>query len=510
MNYKNIIANCLGRIWSILLILLLTPLYIEKLGFESYGLIGFFAVIQSIATILELGVPLAINKAVARFTAKEIDTEEISSLLKIFEMFFAGAALILCLLAIPLSYLLAENWFVFSSLTNQKVFVVLICIFVLVAFRFPIGLYLGVLAGLQKQVQMNGLNILFATLRLGSAGLLIAFWLPDILSFFAIQIFFSLIELLVIRKIAWNSHPEFRNDMIVSWNSIKEHVSFAINVGVITILGIVLLQLDKLLTSGFLSLEEFGHYSLIGVIGLGLMTIGYPVAAASFPNFVKLIAENKKEELKREYFLYFRFVILMVLPITVSLAVFSQSILEFYMQSESLGRAVYNAFFLFVIASFFGSLRPISFGLILAYNQQKKVINYYLYLLPSYSLILFLLIDSMSIVGAALGFLLMQLVSVVVFFVIAIKTLDNNKVPYTLFRIFLVPIGLCCLAAYVLAEMLSFRVASFHVITSVLVVYFPTLMVLALALYSRTEIITGTSFLLNLRRNSRYNKEKKY
>jgi O-antigen/teichoic acid export membrane protein len=506
MNYKNVVANFLGRSWSILILLFLTPFYIEILGFESYGLIGFFTTVQAIATLLEVGFPLAINKTCAQFTAGKISAEETSVVIKGFEKFFIAASLLFCFVSLPFAYLLTEYWFEFSVLTDNDVNFALICIFVLTAFRFPIGLYLGVLTGLQKQVQVNVLSIIFSSLRLGGAALVIMFWSPDIGAFFVIQIFFSLVEVFVVREISWKSHGYFRKDVTLSWDLVKKHTSFAVEVGVITVLGIVLLQMDKIVVSGMLSLRDFGHYSLISMISAGLATLGYPVATASFPHFVKLIAENDKLQLRRVYFSYFRLVTVIMLPITASLAFFPQEILEFYTQSSSLEMTISNAFYIFILASFFSSMRPISYGLMLALNKQTTVIKYYFCLLVTYPAIIFFLAGSFDIVGVALAFLIMQLVSVFVFLVIALKALDENKMIYRIFVVFVFPIGLCFSVGSIVAGILSLGSLELHIITSIVAVYIPIFLVLVLALYSKSEIISGISFIRNLMRYSGFNK----
>ncbi|MDE2320337.1 MAG: hypothetical protein KGL31_00215 [candidate division NC10 bacterium] len=46
MVKRNIVANTLGKGWSMLMGLVFVPLYIKFLGMEAYGLIGFFATLQ--------------------------------------------------------------------------------------------------------------------------------------------------------------------------------------------------------------------------------------------------------------------------------------------------------------------------------------------------------------------------------------------------------------------------------------------------------------------------------
>ena len=85
---------------------LLTPVFIHYLGFEAYGLIGFFVLVQGILMILEFGIPLSLNRAISRLRA-EIDSHStISSILKTFELVFITLAILIVLfIALPSSYL---------------------------------------------------------------------------------------------------------------------------------------------------------------------------------------------------------------------------------------------------------------------------------------------------------------------------------------------------------------------------------------------------------------------
>ncbi|MBW1819154.1 MAG: oligosaccharide flippase family protein, partial [Deltaproteobacteria bacterium] len=64
----NIAANFIGRIWASLMTLLFVPLYIQFLGVEAYGLVGFYASLKAVSSIFDFGLSTTLNREVARYT----------------------------------------------------------------------------------------------------------------------------------------------------------------------------------------------------------------------------------------------------------------------------------------------------------------------------------------------------------------------------------------------------------------------------------------------------------
>ena len=63
---KNIIANFIGKFWSILSGFLFIPLYINYLGFESYSIISFGLVISGLMAIMDAGLTATLSRELAR------------------------------------------------------------------------------------------------------------------------------------------------------------------------------------------------------------------------------------------------------------------------------------------------------------------------------------------------------------------------------------------------------------------------------------------------------------
>ena len=94
---KNILANYLGNFWTSLMGLVFIPSYIFYLGMESYGLIGFFAVLQASLLLLDGGVTPTVSREMSRFTGGLHSPETIRDLLRTMETMIFGIACIFIL-----------------------------------------------------------------------------------------------------------------------------------------------------------------------------------------------------------------------------------------------------------------------------------------------------------------------------------------------------------------------------------------------------------------------------
>jgi O-antigen/teichoic acid export membrane protein len=91
----NLIANYLGQGWVAIMGLAFIPFYIKYLGIESYGLIGFFALLQAWLSLLDIGMTPTLEREMARLTGLAHSAQLIRDLLRSIEVIaFAIAILI--------------------------------------------------------------------------------------------------------------------------------------------------------------------------------------------------------------------------------------------------------------------------------------------------------------------------------------------------------------------------------------------------------------------------------
>lgn len=63
----HLAANYLGQFWVALMGMAFVPIYIKLIGVESYGLVGLFVLMQSVFTLLDLGMGPAVGREASKF-----------------------------------------------------------------------------------------------------------------------------------------------------------------------------------------------------------------------------------------------------------------------------------------------------------------------------------------------------------------------------------------------------------------------------------------------------------
>ena len=75
MLKKNIVANYIGQFYNIIIGIVMVPFYLEYLGAEAYGLVGFFALVQSWMALLDMGLSPTLSREVAKIKSTSNDIE---------------------------------------------------------------------------------------------------------------------------------------------------------------------------------------------------------------------------------------------------------------------------------------------------------------------------------------------------------------------------------------------------------------------------------------------------
>ncbi len=408
LNLANIASNVTARLSGIVLSLAAVPLLIKHLGFEAYGIIGFYNVVIGLTALLEMGLPLAINRAVARFSNTSEDGSDISRLIRSFEIILGSGSFLLMLLWALSTSLIAQYWLSSDEGSSLDIVGPLLAIGVLVSVRFPIGLYTSVLGGLQRQVIMNVLIILFSWLRICIPVFAIVFLSADLLLFFKIQIAVSVVELFMIRYVAWGSNPKFDRKASFSLDIVFREGRLAVNIGFMALIAIVIGQLDKILASGMLSLELFGLYSIAAMFGLVLMTAGYPFSSAVFPQFSAAFETLDYIRIKKLFGSYMSVFTVCLFALTAPLLMHTAEILKIYLQLDSISSDLVTTTQLFIIGGGFAGLLCIPNSIIIASGRLVSLNRFYAISILLYPGLLYFLIDTLNVVGAALSFAVYQ------------------------------------------------------------------------------------------------------
>lgn len=319
---RNITANFAGGAWSALMSLAFVPLYIHFMGIEAYGLVGFMASLQAISGLLDMGLSATLSREMARLSVVPGSEGQKRDLLRTLEIPYWGCAVLLGALVLSLSPFLASHWIQAGPLGEGTARNALALGGLVIASQWPASLYTGGLLGLQRQVLLNTLNAGVATLR--GAGAVLVLWKisPTVEAFFLWQFLLGPFYTLILAAALWRmlpggERPRFRLARL------KEISGFAVGISGISVLALLLTQLDKVVLSRLLSLEMFGYYALATAVSTSLYRLIAPVFSAYYPRFTELVALGDIEMLKATYHRGCQLMSVVLLPCTAVLSLFA-------------------------------------------------------------------------------------------------------------------------------------------------------------------------------------------
>lgn len=328
---KNIIASYLSQAYVVLAGILVLPFYITEMGPEAYGLVGFFAMLQAMFGLLDLGLTPTIGRETARYRAGAHTDVMFSQLYRTLNLIFIGIALLGGGALFLFAGTIAEKWLNIEALTVQEVVFALQVMAISVALRWMTGLYRGVVTGSEQLVWLSGFNVFIATLRF-----LLVFpmmWqygaTPTV--FFSYQLGVALIEFAGLWLKANQLKPkliaEQKAQLVWSLKPIKPYLTFALSIALTSGLWVIVTQTDKLIMSNLLTLENYGYFTLAVLVAAGIMMIGGPISGAIMPRMAKLEAEGKREELIKVYRNATQLITVIAGSVSIMLVVFAEPIL---------------------------------------------------------------------------------------------------------------------------------------------------------------------------------------
>lgn len=323
-----------NSIWSAIIGLIVIPFHLKYLGVEAYGLIGIFVTMQAVLQILDMGIAPTINREVARSAAKE-NLDDARKLLHSFAVLYWIIAVLIAILAVTLAPTIADFWIESKQLNQSTIYHAVMLMGLVIACRWPIGLYQGAIIGAQRLAVSSVINIAMVTLgSLGSVGIL-AFISPTIEAFFIWQILIGIVYASIMHYSAWKIIGKIKKNNF-DINSLKKISHFTAGMGAITLAGIVLSQLDKVILSRTLNLEAFGKYMLATVVVSGMYIISSSVFNIIYPRFSTLVAANNTESLIELYRLGTRLLAAVIFPIAMFLVIFGESLLFIWTGDKSI------------------------------------------------------------------------------------------------------------------------------------------------------------------------------
>ena len=375
MFKKDLIANYLGQAWTALLMIGMVPFYIKYLGIESYGLIGVFGVLQIWFSLLDMGMTPTLNREMAILQANPNNLKDAINLLRSFEYIFLGISFFVFIIIFLSSDWISKKWLNSNGLSIKDVSQSLVLMGGIICLRFYESIYKSSLIGLKKQVLFNFLNFFLVNIRwIGAAGVLI--WIsPTLKAFFLWQIFVSVITFFTLLKATYISLPSSLKEGRFSTQILKKTGKFTSAMSILSVLTIILTQVDKILLSKLLSLTDYGYYTMSVLIASSLSLLAGPIITTIYPVLCELYAKNDLEHLRDRFHKFAQLITISMGSLAFLLIFFCDKILLIWSQDIVIVNHCLILVRLLSIGNLLNGLMWIPYQTQLAYGQTRLSIK---------------------------------------------------------------------------------------------------------------------------------------
>ena len=353
------------------MVLVFVPLYIKFMGIESYGLIGIFTTLQAMFILLDIGLSSTLNREMARLSVLPGREQEMCNLVRTMEIIYWCMALFIGIVVMSISPFIAHYWVKPGALSPHTIEQAFLIMGFAMALQWPASLYTGGIMGLQRQVQLNAINVGLSILR--GVGAVLILWLisPTIQAFFLWQIIISALNTFILSIFLWRILPSGSESALFQRQLLKGVWRFAAGMSGISILAVMLTQLDKIILSKILSLEMFGYYMLASTVAMSLSRLFSPVFYGIYPIFTQLVSINDQDGLKRLYHKSCQFVSVLVLPIAIVIALFSYEIILLWTQNPTTAEKTHLIVSIMICGTALNGVMNPPYALQLAYGWTK-------------------------------------------------------------------------------------------------------------------------------------------
>ncbi|MDR2219563.1 MAG: oligosaccharide flippase family protein [Methylobacillus sp.] len=376
---RNLLVGLTSSIWTVLLGLAVVPLYLKYLGVEAYGLIGFFITMQAMLQLLDMGMASTINREIARYTASG-NLPEAAKLLHSFAVIYWGVAVAIAGVIFALAPMIANHWLQPKQLSVEAVSHTVMLMGLVVACRWPAGLYQGALIGAHRLAVPSVINMAMTTIGSLGAVAILAFISPTIEVFFFWQVGIGLTQAIIMRMAAWRVIGRI-DGVSFDKHTIRPVLKFSLGVGTISLAGLVLTQLDKTILSKTLLLADFGKYMLANMVAGGLYILISPVFNVVYPKFSALVAQQKFDELLLQYRTASQGMAVLLFPLAMAVILAGQPLLRLWMGNASLAAEIAPVMALLLAAYALHGMMHIPYALMLAHGVVWPMFKVYVALI---------------------------------------------------------------------------------------------------------------------------------
>jgi len=397
---SNIIFNFLGSAWLGILTLAVTPIQVHFLGVEAFGFVGLITILQVLLGTLDLGISATVTKVVSsdHSDGRSASSNAVNTASSVYWII----ALLIAVLLWWNSTKVAAFWLSRTRLDPATVTLGIQIIAVYLGLRWPVAFYAGVISGLQRMDVLNLIKAGVHTLRL-VGGVIVLFFVPDLVAFLVWFAISSAVELLVYATVTYRLLPTLRLWPCFSLASFKDIWKYSAAMNLIALTALVLSQADRLAVTKFLSLEALGYYSIAYNASIAISLVQSAINSASFPAFSHSFSTGQHTDLLSRYGKASQLMGLVVALPCFALVFFGHEILQLWINARVADEAALTMAWL-ALGFFFNAMVSNAYMAAVACGQPGLPLKINLLALVLYLPGLYWLVHQYGISGAAAAY----------------------------------------------------------------------------------------------------------
>ncbi len=418
---RNIIANYFGAGCVALAPVLALPWYLSSLGPEMFGLIGFVALVQALMGLIDAGTSQALVRAFSVQIDEGVDGRAgAADLLLGFERLYWSCALGAGALIFSFSHEIATYWLVLEKVSvNQGQYALwgAAAIFML---QFPGSVYRSVLVGAQAQVQLNSVLAFAAVLRHLGGVVVVSIW-PTLEAYLCWHALIAGLETLLRAWFAWHTLGSSRRKS--RWDGVQmRHLWKTVaRMSAATWLGALTVQMDKILVSKMVGIEQFGYYTIAATVATGVLQLVYPMMQAALPRAVQLRADELG--LRRLSFRLSGMFALLMVGGGLGFAVLGKWVLALWLKDPAAVEFVYPILSLLLVGTALNALYNVGYMHWVVREKTQKIMQVNALALLLSLLLIPPLVTAYGPIGAAFGWLTINMIG----FVLSLEWLKKSS-----------------------------------------------------------------------------------
>jgi len=423
---RNTVLNFVGQAVPLMVGVVTIPLIIRGLGTERFGILSLAWIVLGYFSLFDLG----LGRATTKFVAEYLGRGETDRLARLVWTSVALQGLLGVVGGLALATLVPL--LVDKVLNIPPQFVAETKgAFYLLALSIPVVILSasvrGVLEAGQRFDLVNAVQVPASAATFLLPVVALSFG-ADLFGIVVLLVTSRLVALLAYLALCFRAFPTLKRSFSIHLELVRPLFAYGGWITVSNVVGPILSYFDRFLIGSLLSMAAVAYYTAPLEVITRLWIIPSSLVMTLFPAFSTL-GTTRKEDLRRLYARSIKYLLLLTGPIVLLLVIFADNVLQLWL-GPGFAQQSTLTFQILLLGALIGLLAPVSGCLLQSLGRPDILSKLYLLYLPLNIGLVWLLVDNMGIVGAALSFALRALVDTVLLFIISSRLIH---LPYASF-----------------------------------------------------------------------------